>query len=245
VTNEPKEIPKIAMVLAAGLGTRMRPLSETRPKCLLPVAGRPTLDRVLDHLEEAGVETAVVNLHYRPEMIRAHLAGREAPRLVFSDESDAILDTGGGVARALDALGPRPFYVVNGISLWSDGAGGSALRRLAQDFEPERMDALLLLQACDRAIGYDGDGDFDMTTDGRLVRRRPDGRAAYVFVGAQILRPELFQDAPAGAFSLNLLYDRARDAGRLFGLAHDGDWMNLKTPEALAEAERALGGGSG
>ncbi len=235
---------KTAMVLAAGLGTRMRPLSEARPKCLLPVAGRATLDRVLDRLEAAGVDTVVINLHYKGDLIRAHLAGRTRPDVVFSDESEVILDTGGGVARMLETLGPAPFLVVNAISLWTD-AGRAALDRLADAFEPARMDALLLLHPVATAIGYQGDGDFEIAADGGLRRRQPGKTASHVFTGAQILRPEIFQGAPEGAFSLNLLYDRAGARGRLFGLVHDGAWMNLKTPEALAAADRALGGEAG
>ena len=228
-----------AMVLAAGLGTRMRPLSETMPKCLLPVGGRSPLDRALDRLAAAGIETVVVNLHYRGEAIRRHLAARRAPRIVFSDESARLLDTGGGVAKALPRLGAKPFLVVNAISLWLD-AGRDSLERLAQAFDPARMDALLLLHPRATAVGYEGAGDFALASDGRLARRPPAGEAEFVFTGVQVLRPELFADVPAGPFSLNLLYDKAATEGRLFGLPHQGTWLNLKTPAALAAAERAL-----
>ena len=241
MTTGAREMPKTAMLLAAGYGMRMRPLSDERPKCLLPVAGRATIDRALDHLESAGVETVVVNLHYKAAMIRAHLADRDSPRLVFSDESEGLLDTGGGVARALGALGPKPFFAVNAISLWSD-AGANSLHRLAETFAPDSMDALLLLHGVATAIGYDGVGDFQIAADGGLARRQQGETAAHVFIGVQILRPELFRGCPAGPFSLNLLYDQAQAAGRLFGLRHDGAWMNLKTPDALAAAERALSG---
>ena len=241
MTLERGRIPKTAMVLAAGLGTRMRPLSDERPKSLLPVAGRAPLDRVLDRLAEAGVARAVVNLHYKAEMVRRHLAGRDRPGIVFSDETEALLDTGGGVARALPLLGPGPLLVVNGISLWQDEAGDS-LARLAGAFAPAAMDALLLLHPAASAVGYEGDGDFAMAGDGRLSRRPQGGRAPYVFIGVQMLRRELFDDVPAGAFSLNLLYDRAAAAGRLYGLEHRGRWLNLKTPAALAAAEQALAG---
>jgi MurNAc alpha-1-phosphate uridylyltransferase len=231
------------MVLAAGLGMRMRPLSEAVPKCLLPVAGRAPLDRVLDRLAAAGVERAVVNLHHQADAIRHHLAGRTAPEIAFSDESRALLDTGGGVAKALPQLGEGPLLVVNAISLWRD-AGAESLCRLAAAFEPERMDALLLLHPVANAIGYDGPGDFALAADGRLARRRPGASALHVFIGVQLLSPALFDDAPAGAFSLNLVYDRAAAAGRLHGLEHHGTWVNLKTPEALAAAERALAAGA-
>ena len=206
---------------------------------MLPIGGEATIDRVLDHLARAGVEEVVVNLHHMGERIRAHLAERTTPALSFSDESDRLLDSGGGVRRALAALGPAPFHVVNAISLWIDGAE-PALHRLARRFDGREMDALLLLQPVAGAIGYEGRGDFHLLPDDRLRRRGPDERAGHVFVGAQILRPELFAATPEAPFSLNLLYDRAARAGRLFGLEHDGRWMNLKTPDDLEAARRAL-----
>lgn len=241
MTHQQGQLPKTAMVLAAGLGTRMRPLSDERPKSLLPVAGRATLDRVLDRLAAAGVARAVVNLHYKADMVRRHLADRRTPEVVFSDETDALLDTGGGVAYALPLLDLGPLLVVNGISLWQDD-GEDALRRLAAAFRPEAMDALLLLYPAADVVGYDGAGDFAMDAAGRLSRRPEGGRAPYVFIGVQMLRRELFDEVPPGAFSLNLLYDRAAATGRLFGLVHRGRWLNLKTPAALAAAERALAG---
>ncbi len=231
-----------AMVLAAGLGTRMRPLSEARPKCLLPVAGRATLDRVLDQLENAGVRRSVVNLHYKGRMIERHLASRVRPEITFSDEGSEILDTGGGIAKALHHFAGGPFFAINAISLWRDGNGNS-LARMAGMFDPTAMDALLLLHPTTTAIGYPGSGDFTMTADGRLARRGERELAPFVFTGAQILHPALFEGCPKGRFSLNLLYDRARAAGRLFGLRHEGAWMNLKTPDGLAAAERTLGAG--
>ncbi len=227
------------MVLAAGQGRRMRPLSETAPKSLLPVGGIATIDRVLDHLARADVDEAVVNLHHLGDRIRTHLAKRTSPALAFSDESELLLDSGGGVRRALDSLGGAPFYVVNAVSLWLDG-GRPALHRLAHRFEAREMGALLLLHPVANAVGYDGEGDFHLLPDGRLRRRGPGEAAAHVFIGAQILRPEIFVRAPEGPFSLNLLYDRAAAAGRLYGLEHDGRWMNLKTPENLEAARRAL-----
>ena len=218
----------------------MRPLSEAVPKSLLSVAGRATIDRVLDHLTAANVGHAVVNLHHRAERVREHLAGRSTPRITFSDESDRLLDSGGGVRRVLETLCPRPFFVVNAISLWLDGER-PALERLSRCFDGTRMDALLLLHPVSQAVGYDGAGDFHLRSEGRLARRGPDETAAYVFMGVQILQPELFAGTDAVPFSLNLLYDRAAAAGRLFGLAHDGRWLNLKTPENLEAARRALG----
>ncbi len=227
------------MILAAGLGQRMRTLTADRPKPLLPLAGRPLIDHALDRLEAAGVRRAVVNLHWKGEILRSHLARRRSPTIVFSDESDALLDTGGGVARALSLLGGSPFFVVNGDAFWLNGAQ-DALRRLAARFERASAEAMLLLHPTVRAIGYWGAGDYHMLADGRLRRRRETEVAPFVFTGVQILSPSLFRGAPEGAFSLNRLYDRAQEAERLQGLRHDGEWMSLNDPEALAAAEEAL-----
>jgi MurNAc alpha-1-phosphate uridylyltransferase len=226
------------MVLAAGLGLRLRPLTLERPKPLVEVAGRTMLDRVLDHLDAVGCQNKVVNLHWLGEQIRAHLRRRDDVQ--FSPEPD-LLDTGGGVARALEHLGGRPFYVCNADIIWRDG-GDSALARLAAAFDADRMDALLLLQPVAGAFGYDGPGDFHLGAEGRLRRRRPGETTDHLFAGVQILHPRLFADCPAGPFSLNLLYDRAMTIDRLFGIVHDGGWYHVGTPEALAEAENLLGG---
>jgi len=233
------------MVLAAGFGLRMRPLTLTTPKPLIPVAGRSMLDRALDHFAAAGVETAVINAHYLGQRIAMHIAmrmsqGRDKLGILLSPE-DAILDTGGGVAQALSNLAPGPFpgpfYVANGDILWRDGAT-STLQRLAEAWDDGAMDALLLVHDTDKAIGYDGPGDF-VLSGGKLARRNGDS-APFVFTGVQILHPRLFAGAPPGAFSLNQLYDKAAAAGRLHGLAHDGDWYHIGTPEDLALAERHL-----
>ncbi|MGE3933348.1 MAG: nucleotidyltransferase family protein [Rhodospirillaceae bacterium] len=229
--------PARAMVLAAGLGLRMRPITETVPKPLVAVGGRTMLDRALDHLVRAGVGDAVVNVHYLPGKIVRHLETRWAPRIAISRE-EALLETGGGVAKALPLLGAAPFYVVNADIVWLDGAR-PALLRLADTWDAARMDALLLLHPRDGAIGYDGAGDFRLAGDGRALRR--DGATApFVFTGVQILHPALFDGAPGGAFSLNVLYARAAARGRLCGLAHDGGWLHIGTPAGLAEAEAAL-----
>ena len=229
-----------AMILAAGLGQRMRPLSDRRPKPLLPIAGQSIIDHALDRLSKTGVRRVVVNLHYKSALIRRHLAKRESPEIVFSDESQALLDTGGGVAKALPMVAADYFFVVNGVSLWFDGMQDT-LGLLAQRFDPAAMDALLLLHATAAAIGYHGVGDFLMHPDGRLQRRAESTVAPFVFTGVQVLSSALFCDCPTGAFSLNRLYDRAAEADRLYGLRHDGDWMNLKTPDGLVAAERAVG----
>ena len=224
-------VPSHAMVLAAGLGVRMRPLTLTRPKPLLTVAGRTLLDHALDRLEAAGVETAVVNYCYLGEMIAAHLGSRSSPRLVLSPEPEP-LETGGGIKRALTHLGDRPFVSANADILWLDGPV-PAVRRLAGAWDGEAMDALLLLMPTAGAHGYHGRGDFEIENDGRLRRPAADATAPYVFSGVQIIAPRLFADTPDGPFSTNLVWDRARAAGRLHGLVHDGEWFHVGTPEAL------------
>jgi len=232
------KVPKRAMVLAAGRGERMRPLTDETPKPLIEVRGRTMIDRALDRLEAAGVAEAVVNLHHLGNMIQTHLAGRDRPRIKFSTEAD-LLETGGGVAKALPLLGRPPFFVLNGDMVWLDG-GTPALERLAAAWDESVMDGLLLLQPTSSAHGYEGTGDFFMTPDGRLRRRREREVAPYLFAGIQILHPRLFHDLPEGSFSLNLLYDRAIESERLWGLRHDGEWFHVGTPEALGEVEDAL-----
>lgn len=231
--------PRRAMVLAAGLGLRMRPLTESRPKPLLTLAGRTLLDHALDRLAEAGVTDAVVNTHYLRHMIAAHLDGRSRPRTIVSPE-DELLDTGGGIARALPHLGDGPFFAVNADISWRDGAT-PALARLASWWQDDGMDALLLVHQT-AAAGYAAAGDFFMSEAGSLSRRGAAPAAPYVFTGIQMLHPRLFSDSPPGRFSLNLLFDRAIAGGRLYGLAHDGEWFHVGTPEALAEAEARLAG---
>jgi MurNAc alpha-1-phosphate uridylyltransferase len=231
--------PRAAMVLAAGRGERMRPLTDTRPKPLVAVAGKPLLDHVLDRLAAAGVERAVVNVHYLADQIEDHLAGRKTPRIVISDERDALLDTGGGVVKALPALGAAPFFHINSDTIWIDGVQPN-LERLASAFDPAAMDALLLLAPSTESIGYSGRGDFIMMPDRRLRRRTEREVAPFVYAGAAILRPELFVDAPKGPFSLTRLFDRAAEAGRLQGLRLEGVWMHVGTPDAIAKAEAAI-----
>lgn len=227
------------MVLAAGFGERMRPLTDRMPKPLVPVAGKPLLDHVLDRLADAGVERAVVNVHYLADMIERHVHGRARPEITISDEREVLLDTGGGVVKALPALGAAPFFHINSDTIWIDGVKPN-LERLAEAFDPARMDALLLLAPAAGSIGYAGKGDFLMGADGRLTRRSEREIAPFVYAGAAILRPELFKGAPAGKFSLTRLFDRAADAGRLCGLRLEGVWMHVGTPPAIAEAEAAI-----
>ncbi len=221
------------MILAAGFGVRMRPLTDDKPKPMVVLAGRTLLDRTLDRLGQAGVRQTVVNTHYLAEVIHRHLDGRDG--VVLSHEAE-ILETGGGVRRALPLLGDRPFFVVNSDAVWLDGPV-PALTRLAAAWDESRMDALLLLQPVGAAIGYAGRGDYHLSPDGTLRRRAPDETAPYLFAGVQILHPRLFQDAPDGPFSLNLLYDAAQAAGRLFGIVHDAEWFHVGTPEDLARTE--------
>lgn len=228
--------PTHAMVLAAGLGQRMRPLTDDKPKPMVPLAGRPLIDHVLDRLADAGIDTAVVNLHYKPDGLRAHLASRTRPRIVLSDETDALLDTGGGVTKALPLLGDGPFLIHNSDTVWTEGLG-SNITRLIDAWDPARMDSLLLLAPTVRSLGYDGRGDFAMDTLGHLRRRQAKEVVPYAFAGVSIATAGLFDGAPAGAFSLNLLWDRAIAANRLFGVRMDGTWMHVGDPSALAEAE--------
>jgi MurNAc alpha-1-phosphate uridylyltransferase len=227
------------MVLAAGNGIRMRPLTDRTPKPLITVGGKPLLDNVLDRLAAAGVETAVVNVHHLADQIERHVAGRRAPRIVISDERANLLDTGGGVVKALPSLGAAPFYHLNSDTIWIDGVK-SNLVRLAESFDPAKMDALLLLAATSSSVGYGGRGDFAMAPDGRLRRRTEREVAPFVYAGVAILSPALFAGAPSGPFSLNLLFDRAIAAGRFYGLRLEGVWMHVGTPEAIAAAEAAI-----
>jgi N-acetyl-alpha-D-muramate 1-phosphate uridylyltransferase len=232
------DIPKRAMVLAAGLGLRMRPLTRATPKPLLEVGGETMLDHALNRLTEAGVTDVVVNTHWLPEKIEAHLERRTAPSIVISREDD-LLETGGGVKKALPHLGDDPFYVANADIVWRDGTV-PALHRLARAWDGDRMDALLLLTATVRSTGYNGAGDFLMDPAGGLTRRPERTVAPFVFTGVQMVHPRLFEDAPDSAFSMNVLYDRALEAGRLFGIAHDGDWYHVGTPDAIDLADSEI-----
>jgi len=227
------------MVLAAGFGERMRPLTERVPKPLVPVAGKPLIDHVLDRLAAASVERAVVNVHYLADQIERHVAGRKAPRVTISDERETLLDTGGGVVKALGALGGEPFFHINSDTIWIDGVRPN-LERLAEAFDADRMDALLLLAPTAESIGYTGRGDYGMAADGSLTRRAEREVAPFVYAGAAVLAPRLFADAPKGAFSLTRLFDQAGEAGRLRGLRLEGVWMHVGTPEAIAQAEAAI-----
>ena len=228
-----------AMVLAAGLGKRMRPLTDTLPKPLVPVAGKALIDHVLDRLADAGVTQAVVNVHHRADQIEAHVQDRARPRIVISDERGELLDTGGGIVKALPHLSSTPFFHMNSDTVWIEGVTPN-LARLAAQFDTARMDILLLLASTATSIGYDGRGDFTMAPNGRLTRRSEREVAPFVYAGAAILNPAIFADTPQGAFSLIRMFDRAAEGGRLHGLRLDGTWMHVGTPEAIKAAEAAI-----
>ncbi|HYJ59670.1 MAG TPA: nucleotidyltransferase family protein [Methyloceanibacter sp.] len=227
-----------AMVLAAGYGERMRPLTLSIPKPLVRLAGRPLLDHVLDRLAASGVKTAIVNVHYLPEQLEAHLAARQGrpPELLVSDERGVLLDTGGGTKKALPLLGSGPFFIHNADSVWSEGTA-PALSRMLRKWNPGAMDCLLLLAPTATSIGYAAKGDFSMDAEGRLRRRGKNEVVPFAFAGVSLCDARLFEDAPDGRFSLNLLWDRALAEDKLCGMRMDGRWMHVGTPEALAEAE--------
>ena len=229
--------PKSAMVLAAGLGTRLRPVTDHLPKPLVEIEGRTLLDHTLDRLALAGVERVVVNVHYRAAMIAAHLDRRDHPRIAISEEPE-LLDTGGGVRHALPLL-DETFFVVNADVLWLESRD-YALSRLARAIDPERMDAVLLLQRTVGAVGYDGAGDYFLDADGRPQRRREGEVAPYLFAGIPLLHHRLFDGIADRLFSLNRLYDRAEAAGRLSAIVHDGEWYHVGTPEGLAATRARL-----
>jgi MurNAc alpha-1-phosphate uridylyltransferase len=233
------KLPRHAIVLAAGLGTRMRPVTDSLPKPLVKIGGKALIDHVLDRLAEVDVEQTVVNVHYLADKVERHLAARKRPRIVISDERKALLDTGGAVIKALAQLGDAPFFYMSSDTLWIEGVQ-SNLERLAAGFDPARMDALLLLAPTATSIGYDERGDFAMDADGRI--RRPTEREVvpFAYASAAIFSPALFAGAPQGAFSLMRLFERAAEDGRLHGLRLEGVWMHVGTPEAIAAAEAAL-----
>jgi len=231
--------PNRAIVLAAGLGTRMRPYNGHVPKPLVQIGGKSLIDYSLDRLADAGVERVVVNVHHLADAVERHLASRKHPQIVISDERAELLGTGGGIAKAMPQLGDAPFFLVNSDTVWLDGVKPN-FARLADAFDPATMDALLLLAPTAESIGYGGRGDFAMLPDGRLRRRGEREVVPFVYAGAAILSPALFAGAPAGAFPLTPLFDLAATKDRLFGLRLEGLWMHIGTPEAVAAAEAAL-----
>ena len=227
-----------AMVMAAGLGKRMRPLTVSRPKPMVRVAGKPLIDHALDRLEEAGVARAVVNVHYLPDSLIAHLQAREAPQCIISDERDLLLETGGGMIKAQPLL-PDPFFCLNSDNVWLDGPV-NAFRQLSENWDPENMDALLLLVPHVGAGHYRGKGDFYLDPIGRISRRRGERVAPFVYTGIQIVSHRLLRDPPSGPFSTNVLWNRAIEEGRLFGTSFGGRWFEVGDPAAISVTETAL-----
>ncbi len=238
------KVPKTAMVMAAGLGKRMRPLTATRPKPLVEVAGKALIDHVFDRLKAAGVERAVVNVHYLADTLEAHLRHRvKGIDIVVSDERGQLMETGGGLVKAREYLGDEPFLYVNSDNLWIDGPS-DAIRLLASRWDDARMDALLLMVPYARAHNHRGQGDFRLAADGRITGRRERGKVApFVWTGVQIMHPRLIADWPEGPFSTNLFWDRAIAAGRAYGVVHQGLWFDVGTPAAIRQTESLLADG--
>jgi len=228
-----------AMIMGAGLGTRMRPLTDDRPKPMVTVAGRTLIDHAIDRLIAAGVTRVVVNLHYKAAMLQAHLSKRRDVEIVYSDETERLLDTGGGVVKAMPHFGGEPFFVINSDSIWVEG-GAPPLHAMQKLWDADRMDALLLLAEMETAMGYEGSGDFVLEPDGKVARAKGRIEQPYAYPGVQIVHPRLFDGAPTGAFSTNVIWDRAIAAGRLTGCVLDGVWIHVGTPEARGEAEEYL-----
>ena len=227
------------MVLAAGLGKRLRPVTDTLPKPLVKIGGKAMIDWGLDTLEAAGVTKAVVNVHYLADQIHAHLAARALPRIVFSDEREALLESGGGIVNALPLLGAEPIFLINSDTFWLEDEG-SNLSRLAEMFHSESMDILLLLVRPEQATGYEGKGDFDMDMSNRLRRPLPDETVPFVYAGAAVIHPRVFNGAASEPHSLNRQFNKALADGRLFGMPMQGQWLTVGTPDAIPAAEEVV-----
>ena len=229
-----------AMTLAAGFGKRMRPLTNDRPKPMVELDGRPMIDHVLARLAKAGIKRTIVNLHYKADVLENHLKTRtQQPEIFFSSERDAILDTGGGIKQALPLIGDQPFVLHNSDSVWIE-TGTDNIARLMASYDSDKMDCLLLMAPTKTSLGYDGAGDFFIKADGRLRRRTKDETSPNVFTGVSIQHPRLFKECPEGAFSVNILWDRAIAKGRVYGIPFEGLWMHVGTPQSLIDATEAL-----
>nr|WP_279306546.1 nucleotidyltransferase family protein [Microvirga solisilvae] len=231
--------PHTAIVLAAGLGTRMLPITASMPKPLVKVAGQSLIDFALDKLHEAGIGTVVVNVHHFADMLEAHLRTRAFPKIVVSDERDQLLETGGGVKKALPFLGQDPFITFNSDSMWIEGDNPN-LKRLVEAWDAERMDILMLVAPLSTSVGYEGKGDFHRDADGTLRRRGDDPSSDFVYAGVAIVKPEMVEGSPDGAFSANAFYNRAIANGRLHGLPLEGQWLHVGEPHTIGEAEKCL-----
>jgi len=230
---------KRAMIMGAGHGTRMAPLTDDKPKPLVRFMGKPLIDHALARLSAAGVDEVVVNVHAHADLLETHLKRVSTPKIVISDERDQLLDTGGGVKKARPLLGDEPIITFNSDSVWIEGRRPT-LTRMMEAWDPEHMDALLMIASATNTIGEVRRGDFTMEPDGRLVRREEQSVAPFMFAGVQIVNPTLFDEGPDGAFSTNLIWDKAIERGRLFGLRMEATWMHVGTPDDLADAERFL-----
>lgn len=230
-------IPRKAFILAAGLGTRLRPYTDTCPKPLIEVGGQTLIDHTLDRLEDIGVEDVIVNTHYHADQLVSHLKNRKSPHIHISHEK-TLLDTGGGIKNALEYFGNEPFFVLSGDGLWSDGPDESALQKLASVWDSDLMDILMLLQPVSSMNLTKGAGDYDVNTDGQAVRSQ-NKNGAYMFTSIRINKPEIFEKTPEGPFSYLTLMDRAEQQGRLYGLVHDGDWHHISTPQDLEAVRKA------
>lgn len=238
MTMEPTQ----AMVLAAGLGTRMAPLTDATPKPLIEVAGKALIDYTLDRFANAGVSKAVVNVHYLADQVERHVQNRSRPAITISDEREALLETGGGLKKARQYFGDAPIFCTNTDAILIDEDGAEPCALLKKQWAPDAMDALLLLAPLERASGYSGAGDFTLDENGRVAFRQ-EASAPFVFTGLQIISPQLIDEGPEGAYSTKILWERAASRGRLFGAVHQGDWLHVGDPEGLADAERRLAGG--
>ncbi|MEE4013996.1 nucleotidyltransferase family protein [Roseibium sp. FZY0029] len=232
--------PSKAMILAAGLGKRMRPLTATTPKPLIEVNGQALIDHGMDRLAAAGVKSCVVNVHYLADLVEVHVRRRPDMDILISDERDQLLETGGGIKKALPLLGEEPFFQLNADTCyWIEGVKPN-LEHMIEAWDESRMDALLLVAETVKAVGYSGRGDFDMAKDGGLTRRLEKGVTPFAYAGATILHPRLFEGAPDGPFSMNSLFDKAIEAGRLYGVQMEGLWLHIGTPDAIRDAEYAV-----
>lgn len=240
MTVSTSEIGTSGMVLCAGLGTRMRPLTLTKPKPLIEVAGKPLIAHAIDQLENNGTCKIVVNTHYLAEQVESWVNKRPDTDILISDEADQLLETGGGVLKAKEMLGTAPFFVLNSDAFWIDRPNVSTLNKMQQSFKSANCDFLLLLAKHDAAVGFDGNGDFFQQENGRLKRRGDADYAPYIFAGCYLVHPRVLIDCPIGPFSMNLLWNRALEKGRVRGLVHDGLWLHVGTPEAIKEAEQAI-----
>jgi MurNAc alpha-1-phosphate uridylyltransferase len=231
-----------AMVLAAGLGTRLRPITDTMPKPLVKIAGRPMIDYVLDLLQQAGVTKAVVNIHHFAEQMEAHLEGRKTPKILFSDERTQLMNSGGGLVKGLRLLEDGPVLVMNADLFWvgETPEKPSNLERLVSFFDPRKMDMALLCVRNEDTTGHNGKLDFSLAPDGTLSRYRDSMPNPVVYAGAIALDSQLFAEAPSDAFNLNIYFDKAIEKGRLYGIVLDGHWLTVGTPEAIAPAEDAV-----